>query len=49
MLGVAAIADFEGRASLELLRRADEKFAKAREEGIMWEILGHEITTEVER
>ena len=48
-LGVAAIADFEGRASLELLRRADEKFAKACEEGLMWEILGHEITTEEER
>ena len=28
-LGVAAIADFEGRATLELLRRSDEKFAKA--------------------
>ena len=46
---VAAIADMEGRASLELLRRADEKFAKACEEGLMWEILGHEITTEEER
>ena len=49
VLGVAAIADMEGRASLELLRRADEKFAKACEEGLMWEILGHEITTEEER
>ena len=49
VLGVAAIVDMEGRASLELLRRADEKFAKACEEGLMWEILGHEITTEEER
>ena len=49
VLGVAAIADMEGRASLELLRRAGEKFANACDEGLMWGILGHEITTEEER
>ena len=34
-LGVAAIADMDGRASLELLRRADAMFANACEEGLM--------------
>jgi hypothetical protein len=46
LLGVPAVADREGRACVELLRHADEKFAKACEEGLMWEILGHELTME---
>ena len=44
-----AIADMEGRASLEVLRRADEKFAKACEEGLMWEIRSHDLVTKEDR
>ena len=48
-VGVQVIADMEDRASLELLRRPDERFAKACDEGIMWETLGHNIATEDDR
>ena len=39
------IEDREGRASVEVLGHVDEKFANACEEGIMLEILSHELVT----
>ena len=48
-LGVAAVADREGRACVEVLRHADEEFAKTCEEGLMREMFGHELATKEER
>ena len=39
------IEDREGRASVEVLRHVDEKFANACEEDIMLEIISHELVT----
>ena len=44
-MGVPEIEGREGRAYVEVLRHVDEKFAKACEEGIMLEILSHELVT----
>ena len=43
--GVAAVVGREGRAPVEVWRHVDEKFAEACEEGIMWEMLSHELVT----
>ena len=45
-LGVPEISTQDGRACLEVLRSRDAKMAKACEEGLLWEILSHKITTE---
>ena len=37
LLDVPAVADREGRACVEILRHADEKFAKPCEEGVISE------------
>ena len=49
VVGMLDISDREGRASVKVLRHADEKFAKAREEGLMLEILSHKLLTKEER
>lgn len=45
-LGVPEISDRDGRSCVEVLRSKHAKMAKACEEGLLWEILSHKITTE---
>ena len=45
-LGVPEIPDRDGRSCVEVLRSKDAKMAKACEEGLLWEIRSHKITTD---
>ena len=49
VLGVPDNEGREGCASVSVLRHVDKKLVKACEEGIMWEILSHELVASEKR